>query len=146
VKCYSINQKQNYVLKDAFTDNRNVFKKWKVVTSNARNCSVSNGSAPVISVMFLVEPNSICTETYVVVDSFGTKKEALNYLNYMRSKLYRYLLLLRTPTQHVTRDKFAWVPDLQDYTRAYTDQDLYKHFGLTRKEIEHIESTIKELK
>jgi hypothetical protein len=56
------------------------------------------------------------------------------------------MVSLRKIAQHINTDKFAWVPDFGDYSHPYTDQDLYSHFGLTKKEIEHIESTIKELK
>ena len=63
----------------------------------------------------------------------------------MKTKFYRFMLSLRVISQDINREKFSWVPDMQDYTRTYTDQELYQHFGLTKKEIEHIEKTIKSL-
>jgi len=52
---------------------------------------------------------------------------------------------LRVISQNINKQKFAWVPDFGDYTVEYTDQDLYEFFGLTKKEIDHIEKTIKSL-
>lgn len=36
-----------------------------------------------------------------------------------------------------------FVPDQIDYTKEYTDEELYKKYGLTKKEIEFIESKFK---
>jgi len=72
--------------------------------------------------------------------------EANNFRAYVLTKFFRFMLLLRIASQDVTREKFTWVPDLEDYSRVWTDAELYQHFGLTKKEQEHIEKSIKPIK
>jgi site-specific DNA-methyltransferase (adenine-specific) len=99
----------------------------------------------VLNNLFIIEPNVICTETYIVTGSFDSKVKAENYLTYMKTKFYRFLLSLRVISQDINVQKFAFIPDFEDYTNQILDKDLYEHFELTRKEIQHIESTIREL-
>ena len=42
----------------------------------------------------------------------------------------------------MSKDKFSFVP-LMDFSRQYTDQDLYNYFNLSQQEIDYIESLIK---
>jgi site-specific DNA-methyltransferase (adenine-specific) len=56
------------------------------------------------------------------------------------------MVLLRTVSQDITRDNYRWVPDLGDYSKSWTDEELYQMFGLTKQEQAYIESKIKELK
>jgi len=92
-----------------------------------------------------MEPKSICTETYLVVNAFSTEKEANNFSNYMSTYLARYLLFIRKTPPRISKDSFAFVPDLGDYSKPVTDADLYKKFGLSEEEIAYIESKIKAL-
>ena len=57
------------------------------------------------------------------------------------TRLYRFLVLQRKITQHLTPDRFKFVPML-DMTRSWTDGDLYDYFGLTEEERMYVESTI----
>lgn len=86
-------------------------------------------------------PGSACTQTYLVAGTFKTRKEAQNYAHFLATKFVRFLVLQRKVTQNVTPDCFRFVPSLS-MKRAWTDKDLYEHFGLTGEEIDYIESTI----
>jgi site-specific DNA-methyltransferase (adenine-specific) len=149
VRCY-VPKKHGlvkWVDSNVFSDSHGVLGKWKVFTPRAGwgGNAYKGGAQTVISQIFVGEKLSVCLETYLVAGSFNTKKEAENYAGYMRTKFYRLILSLRTITQDTTRECFSWVPDLGNYTNPVTDQDLYDYFNLTKKEIEHIESTIKEI-
>lgn len=87
-------------------------------------------------------PGSICSLTYMVAGRFQSQEETENFARYLATKFVRFLVLQRKTTQHVTPDRFRFVPML-DMTRAWTDADLYDHFGLTKKEVEYIEASIK---
>ena len=50
-------------------------------------------------------------------------------------------MLQRKVTQHVTPDRLRFVPDM-DFTKAWSDADLYEFFELSVDEIAYIESTI----
>lgn len=143
VKCYARDKKVYYTT--IYNDTHNVKSLWKVCTSCGINPN-SEGRFEVYNQLFQVGVNEICTETYLVAGAFQTKNEANNYEAYMKTKFYRFMLSLRVISQHINTEKFAWVPDLENYNHVYSDKDLYQHFGLTKKEIEHIEKSIKEIK
>jgi len=87
-------------------------------------------------------PGSACTQTYLVAGRFTTATEAENYAHYLATKFVRFLVLQRKTTQHVTANRFRFVPQM-DMTRRWTDSDLYAYFGLDDDEIAHIEATIR---
>ena len=47
-------------------------------------------------------------------------------------------------SQDAWKQAYSLVP-LQDFSKPWTDEELYKKYGLTKKEIEFIESTIKPM-
>jgi site-specific DNA-methyltransferase (adenine-specific) len=129
-------------------DLHGVLGKWKTLTSSANGAGQEcddTGAKSVLANVIITKPAEACTETLIVTGAFNTKKEASNYSEYMKTRFYRFMLSLRTITQHITVEKFAWVPDLGSYTNPVTDEDLFAHFNLTKKEIEHITTTIKEI-
>jgi len=144
VPCYSSGKEINFCGKEAFTDKLQIRKKWKVLIGEAFGESGTE-SFRVIGVPFIIEPGAICTQTYIVVNVFDSKEEASNFVSYMKTRFFRFMLWLRKATQHINRNKLAWVPDVEDYTTAWTDKELYDMFGLTRQERSYIESKIKVL-
>jgi hypothetical protein len=149
VKCYCAKKDgfEKWVDSNVVNDPHGVQGKWKVLTAPVtyEGSSFAGGIRQLFTKIFIGEKGSVCIETYIVTGSFGTKKEAENYLGYMKTKFYRFLLSLRVISQHMTRECFSWVPDLGNYANPVTDEDLYAHFNLTRNEINHINSTIKEI-
>ena len=147
VKTYNrLNGNNQYTLAENLKDEQGVLGKWKVLTSSANGAGQEcdkTGAKSVLANTLIAKPAEACTETLIVAGAFSTKKEAENYSAYMKTKFYRFMLSLRVITQHITQDRFSWVPDLGDYSKAWTDEELYKHFNLTMKEIEHIEKSIK---
>jgi site-specific DNA-methyltransferase (adenine-specific) len=93
---------------------------------------------------FVVEPNSACTETYLVASVFKNRKEAENLAQYLTTKFLRFLVLLNKPTQHATSKVYAFVP-IQDFSESWTDEKLNKKYNLTEEEISFIESMIRPM-
>ena len=93
---------------------------------------------------FVVEPNSACTETYLVAGVFKNKKGAENLAQYLTTRFLRFLVLLNKPTQHAASKVYQFVP-IQDFTESWTDEKLYAKYGLTEEEIEFIESMIRPM-
>jgi site-specific DNA-methyltransferase (adenine-specific) len=54
------------------------------------------------------------------------------------------LLLQAISSIHITKDKFVFVP-MQDFSEPWTDEKLYKKYGLTQDEIAFIESMIRPM-
>jgi hypothetical protein len=147
VECMSTGKTIRLVDQNVYTDSNNVKSLWKVLVSRAtmEGASFCGTLRQLLMGFMVIKPNQICTETYIVAGSFQTKKEADSYAEYMKTRFYRYLLSLRVITQDINREKFAWVPDLGNYSEIWTDAELYQHFGLTKKEQEHVDKSIKTL-
>jgi site-specific DNA-methyltransferase (adenine-specific) len=47
-------------------------------------------------------------------------------------------------TQNIAKDKFQFIP-LQDFSKPWTDEELYAKYGLTEEEIAFIESMIRPM-
>lgn len=122
--------------------------KWKVIVSRVvyehAGGTDAQGMRRVLSVLEVLGPKEVCTETYIVVKTFDTQQEAQNCCEYLSLKFPRFLISLVASAQMVNRKSFMFVPDV-DFTRSWVDEDLYSEFGLAGEEINYIESHIKEM-
>ena len=100
-----------------------------------------SGQYRVLSTSLILPPKHICTDSYLMVGPFKNKKTTENFLNYMRTKFFRYLLSQATTGIQFTREKFRFIPKLDDYD--VTDEELYSMFKLSKEETNEIETTIK---
>jgi site-specific DNA-methyltransferase (adenine-specific) len=89
-------------------------------------------------------PGTACSETYLVIDRFNSKVEAERFATYLRTRLARFLVSLRKNTQHLYNERFQFVPVLP-MDREWTDEMLYKKYGITKAEIAFIESMIRPM-
>lgn len=103
-----------------------------------------DGRRRVFSTIDLLPPGTVCTETYIVVGAFATKREAENLWSYLRTRFVRFLVAQMTSTQHISKGSFAFVP-MQDFSKPWTDAELYKKYKLTKEEISFIESMIRPM-
>lgn len=93
---------------------------------------------------FYGAPGTACTETYLVIGPFKSKEECLNVMSYISTKFFRFLVLQKKPTQHVTKSVHEFVP-MQDFSKPWTDKELYAKYGITADEISFIDSMIKPM-
>lgn len=93
---------------------------------------------------FIVEPGSCCTETYLVIGPYKSKQVAEHVVSYMQTKLFHLLVSIVKITQNAMQKAYSIVP-MQDFSKSWTDAELYKKYGLTSDEIAFIESTIKPM-
>jgi len=122
--------------------------KWKVITSYVGYDHAGNpgkdGKRRVLSKIEILPPGAVCTETYLVIGCFKKKTEAEYLVAYMKTKFFRFLLSQFMYSHHITKDSYAFVPIL-DMSINWTDQMLYDRYGLTKSEIEFIESKIRPM-
>ena len=90
------------------------------------------------------EPDSCCTETYNVMDFFDSKEKAENLISYIKTKFFRFMVMLHKPSQHATAKVYSFVP-VQDFSKPWTDAELYEKYGLNDEEIAFIESMIRPM-
>ena len=137
-----------YVEHNAIPRNAEWVDQWKVFLSATASehggQADKNGTRRVFSRILIGGPGTACTETYLVAGRFGTELEVTNFRDYLRTRFVRFLVSLRTNTQHLYSQRFAFVPDLP-MDRTWTDEDLYAKYGLTDDEIVFIESMIRRM-
>lgn len=136
------------ILSSKVTQGFDLISKHKLVVSKAASEHAgqkdANGQKKVLSRIEILPKNSVCSETYLVVFSSSDEKEVQNAKTYLESKFVRFLISCMAATQNISRESFAFVP-VQDFSKSWTDEELYKKYGLTEKEIEFIESMIRPL-
>jgi len=98
----------------------------------------------IINKPILGEPNSCCTETYLLLGPYDSKEEAENVISYIRTRFFRFLVLQKKNTQHATKLVYTFVPT-QNFSKSWNDVELYKKYKLTKDEIEFIESMIRPM-
>ena len=134
--------------RNLISTNSDLIGKWKVISSylTAEHAGETdrNGQKRIISTLEILAPETVCSETYLLLSAFDTEIEAKHYLGYIKTRFVRALIAMITATQHLSRTNFRYVP-LQDFTRSWTDADLYTKYKLTQEEISFIERTIKPM-
>lgn len=136
------NQKIGWIARDGITVNKEWIDEWKVLMTAVQGTSAAI-ETKFLSKPIIAEPGTACTETYIVAGHFEEKEKAMRYANYLKTRFARFLVSLRKATQHATRDVYTFVPDLP-LDQDWTDEKLYKRYGLTKDEITFIESQIAE--
>lgn len=137
-----------YVSRQDVSKNTELIDDYKVligrlVPNNGELDTDPSSGYRVITDTRIIGPAQINTETYLDIGVFHTEAEARNFDLYLRGKFSRFLLRQAISSLNVTRECFRFVPNM-DFTRRWTDADLYKTFELTPSEAEIIESTIRD--
>ena len=137
------NKKVGYVNKTQVQKGRDLVDKWKVIVPKAYGGSATYPH-PVLGGQILAGPGEVCTETYIVASSFDSKEKADLFIKYMKTRLFRFLVLLSKVTQDATAKVYAFVPNLP-MDRVWTDEKLYERYEITDDERQFIESMVKEM-
>lgn len=137
------NKSKFFLDRGRITQNQAWIDKYKVLISYAYGAG-EEFPHQIINKPFCVEPNSACTETYLVIGPFDNNGECKNVISYMSTKFFRFMVLLLKNTQHATKAVYQLVP-MQDFSKPWTDEELYAKYGLTDEEINFIESMIKPM-
>ena len=79
-----------------------------------------------------------------MIGPFETLLECKNVISYISTKFFRFLVMLLKPTQDALKKVYSFVP-MQDFSKPWTDEELYAKYGLTAEEIAFIESMIRPM-
>ncbi len=142
IKIFSFPE-NGFIKRNLVKQNESWINEYKVYISYAYG---ERGAFPylVIGKPFLGEPNTCCTETYLVIRPFDSLQKCENVISYMRTRFFRFLVLLKKNTQHATSKVYSLVP-IQDFNESWTDEKLYKKYGLTAEEITFVESMVRPM-
>ena len=139
-----------YIRKDYVNSPINLLK-YKILMPSANG----NGQlGETLSAPVVCSPNIGGTETFIGIGLCENMFEVEAVLAYIKTKFTRALLGILKITQHITPEKWKYVP-LQNFTEnsdidwsvsiAEIDRQLYKKYNLTQEEIDFIESHVKEM-
>ena len=142
IKLYG-NKSVSYIPKNSVIENKEWVEKEKILISYAYGAG-EDFPHQIINKPFIAEKGSACTETYLVIGPFDSDEITKNVLSYMQTKLFRFMVMLLKNTQHATKAVYKLVPD-QAFNERWTDEKLYKKYGLSPKEIEFVESMIRPM-
>ena len=142
VKLYA-NKSVGYVHRIEITQNISWVDKYKVYITMAYGAG-EDFPHQIINKPFLGEPNSCCTETYVVIGPYENEEITKNVISYINTKFFRFMVLLKKNTQHASSKVYSFVP-IQDFSKSWTDEELYAKYDLDEKEIDFIESMIRPM-
>lgn len=142
IKLYAMKKQVGYIRPNLYgIKNKDLIGKWKLYIGKA----VGSGDISTDWINPIVgEPNSLCTETYLVAGPFNSEQEANNALSYTQTKFFHFMFGLKKITQNTTSKSYQFVP-LQDFSKPWTDEELYAKYNLTQEEIDFIESMIKPM-
>lgn len=126
---------------------RDEIDKWKVLVSGSAfehaGAVGKDGKRRVLSRIIVSPPRTASTETYILVRSFDSEKDAINFAKYLSTKTVRYLISLAASSHHITRERFRFVPDLVP-TEECDDEMLSGLFGLSQNEQDAISTSIRD--
>jgi len=121
---------------------------WKVITSYVGHDHAGNpgkdGKRRVLSKIDILPPQTICTETYLVIGSYPEEIQAKNLVSYMKTRFFRFLVAQFMYSHHITKESYSIVPIL-DMNQQWTDELLSHRYRLTKDEIAFIESKIRPM-
>lgn len=154
IKCLAKGLKFGYIDLQNVVSHRNWVEKWKVYTPRANNVGTELNDDNLNTI--IGQPNSICTEAYIVIgaDLELNENSANNIRKYFKSKFARFMHGIAKASHDASRTTYRFVP-VQDFTSnsdinwsksiAEIDKQLYKKYGLSEDEINYIESMIKPM-
>ena len=132
-----------YISREEVEQNRDMIDKYKIYISRAYNAG-DTYPHQIIGKPILGKPGTCCTETYVTIGPFKNEKETENVISYIQTKFFRFMVFLTKVSQMASSKVYQFVP-LQDFTKKWTDELLYKKYGLDDNEIAFIESMIRPM-
>ena len=134
-----------YVNKHCITKNQEWIDSHKIYISLNYGAGMSgNGPYQVTAKGFIGKPQSCCSQSYLVIAPFESVTIAENVLSYMNTKFFRFMVMLCVAGQTFSPNTYSLVP-LQDFSKPWTDEELYAKYNLTQEEIDFIESMIKPM-
>jgi len=154
IVCYGKGKQIGYLERDEINKNEDWISEYKVYTARANNIGTELNDDNLNT--FIGKPNTICTESYIVV-GIGLKlndSSASNLCKYFKTRFARFQHSIGKAGQDATSKTYKFIP-LQDFTSKSDinwtksieeiDKQLYEKYKLSKEEIEFIEKMIKTM-
>lgn len=126
-----------YVSLDAVTKNQDIVDKYKCLIATSFDINQKMASQRVVC-----KSHEICTDSFLLLGVFDTEQETINCDKYLGTKFASCMLYQRKIQQTNSKKLFEYLP-LQDFTEEWTDEKLYRKYGLDKADIDFIEENFK---
>lgn len=130
---------QGYITRETVTENSESIDKYKLFFTTTYSTNATIPPEPIVG-----EPGVVCTETFLLLGPFANKEEMKNCNDYIHTRFFQFLLYYGHGTMQVTKTVFDFIP-LVSFKEHWTDEKLYKKYGLDDEEIAFIESMIRPM-
>ena len=139
----------SYISGDEVQKQHELIEKYKVIMGKVVPRGGEVGVDPsvgyrVTSTLQVLSPGSVFTDSYLLLAAFESKAEAIHFAEYMCLKFPRFLLHETYSSMNISKQNFRFVPFL-DYSKEWTDEELFKRYGCNEEEISMIESIIRPM-
>lgn len=152
--CIGKNRIRGFIERSTITSSLEWITKWKVYIPRANNIGTELNDDNLNA--FVGEPESVCTESYMVVgaDENLNKETAIVIVKYFKTKFARYLHQQAKASQDASKKTYRFIPLVDfttnsdiDWSKTINDIDiqLFDKYGLSEDEREHINNSIKAM-
>ena len=142
------NQGTGKIRRNRIIAGHDLLNKWKVIVSKVsfEHAGVpdKDGTMRVLSVLQILPPNSACTESYLIAGAYDTEEMCQNLVSYLKTKFARFLITPMLASMNMSKTSYSFVP-IQNFSKPWTDAELYEKYALTEEEIAFIESMIRPM-
>lgn len=154
VVCIGKNKCKGYIERNNIKMHKEWIDKWKVYVPRANNIGTELNDDNLNS--FVGQPNSVCTEAYIVVGAgkIDDENSANNLCKYLTTKFARFLHKQAKASQDASSKTYRFIP-LENFTNESDidwsksideiDEQLFDKYGLSNEEKEHIKISIKDM-
>ena len=133
----------NYVPRNTVTKSSEMIDVYKVFIAKAGSGS-DKFPHTILGKPIIGKPNTICNQTYLYIGPLKNNTQCENLISYINTKFFRFMVMLKKNTQDAMRGTYLFVP-MQDLNKSWTDEELYKKYGINKNEIAFIDSMIRPM-
>lgn len=141
-------QGSGYIKQSLISKNTDMVQLYKVMISKVTGEHAGepdkNGQFRVLSRTEILTPGEVCTDSYLILFASDDENKTRNFYSYITTKFARFLLMQAVSSINLSSDKFQFVP-VQDWSKSWTDTELYTKYNLSEEEISFIENTMKPM-
>ena len=130
---------KKYINRSAINKNKADIDKYKIFFP-----AVFGTETTLLPEIITAEPGEISTGSFIQIGSFDNKDTMLNCISYMETKFFRFLFNSNKYSYGMSKRTFSLIP-LVDFSKPWTDAELYAKYNLTEEEIAYIEDNIEPM-
>lgn len=132
---------ERYITKDYPLPKKEFLNEYKIFMARNQGSGIFGET---FSEPILAKPGELCTETFIEIGPFKSEQEMKNCYSYIKTKFFRAMVGVRKIDQGASQGVYKYVP-IQDFSKAWTDEELYKKYNLSKNEIKFIEENVQKM-